>query len=100
MFFRYTVVLTTSDVKTVGLEDGGEIVEDPGCLFANIAGHQIASGGIDRDLPRGKDEVSGADGLRIRADGSGGVGGCKLLFGGKHRRGYLCVRFTAVDGFL
>src|SRR5450631_263292 len=56
-----------------GLQDGGEILQHAVGLGAYVARDDLLGGGIDGDLSGREDQALSSDGLRVRADGLGGV---------------------------
>ena len=59
----------------VRFQDRAEVVQDEGGLLRHVAFEQVAGDGVEGDLARAKEEVPDGDGLRVRADGLGGIGG-------------------------
>ena len=56
-------------------EDGLDVFEHTGGLLNDAAGDEVAGVGIECDLAGGEKRVADADGLRVGADGGGGVFG-------------------------
>jgi hypothetical protein len=61
-------------------QDGFHISERLACLLLDASLDERASGGVDGYLTRGIDEICNLDGLTIRTDGSGCLGGTDNLF--------------------
>src|SRR5690606_40547836 len=57
------------DLSPLSLHDALPIFEHPPRLGVDVAAHQFAGGGIQRDLPGQVDGAAGAHGLGIRTDG-------------------------------
>ena len=58
-----------------GLQDCLEVVQYLAGFRPDVALYQFAAGRVDRDLAGNKELTAGLDGLRVRADGGGRIGG-------------------------
>lgn len=56
------------------VEDGFNVQEDTFGLSRDVAGDEVASGGVERDLAGTKEEVTDADGVVVGTDSGGGLG--------------------------
>src|SRR5512138_1469439 len=59
--------------RTRILEHRGQVAHHALGLRGDVALDDLASGGIDRDLAGGEQQVAGDDALRVRADGRGSL---------------------------
>ena len=69
-----------SEARAALFEDGLQVLQNTGGLLGDAATDHLLGGRIERNLPRGEDQVSQPDGLRIRPDRLGRMRGRNFFF--------------------
>ena len=76
-------------------QNGLDIGQHLAGLLGDAAGNKLAGGGVKGHLAGGDEEAAAVDGLRVRADGGGGVGGGNDLL---HGNDLLMILILAAPG--